>query len=674
MEPLIPQPVSKGPCHVRGATQLSAGDHDFVTDIVVHPDASLEIAAGAHVHFAPGVGLAVMGSLKIMGSETDPVTLGGKNWRGLAILGPQIKGVVLEHLQISGGVGHTWSGEFDEDGVPVFASENGDHAISGGGGFIAATGPEPILMTDVEFTDNAAAHRGGALAALQATLQLTRCTFTDNQARDGGALYLQGAGVEFDTCTFSNNGAELNKGTGGAIVAIETNGRLVTCTFTKNHNGAGGALSCTDSSLTLQECRFEENLALQQGGALQVTGQFLPQLIKGTFAKNQATGAGGAAFVQSQGNRSLTIQECLFEGNLAGEYGGALASGPATRLEITQCTFVGNQGDENSTELAGGALHCGAGSRIGVLGSRFQGNSAHEGGAIACDSRANPDGESVIHVALKETTFDENRAVQSGGAIAVSSHGTLDVGERCKFSTNEAGSGGGAIYIAIGGKILMGATGFTSNRASHGGALAWHGARGRLDGCIFGKNEAREFGGAIAAYAAIYLHSCKFIQNIAQTIGGALWCADADSIIGACTFTANTAGATGGGAIRCEADDGPYQGQNEFSKNLPNDVSYLEKAFPAPSQKNSKHGGSCWIVTAYYGDPYDPHVCAIRAMRDAWLADPRLHAATALLNALYVRGGEGALGRWWRGHLVTEGWVRHFTRLLCRALYTLARR
>lgn len=674
MDLLTPQPVSRGPSHVRTVMQVPAGEHDFMTDIVVHPEGHLEIAAGAQVHFAPGTGLAVMGALKMQGSADEPITLGGKNWRGLAILGPQIKGVVLEHVQISGAVGGAWSGQFDDEGVPVFAAADGEHPIAGGGCFIAATGPEPVLMMDVEFKENAAAHRGGALAALQATLQLTRCAFSNNQSRDGGALYLQGSGVECDACTFTGNGAELNKGEGGAILAIETQGRLTSCTFKKNHNGTGGGLVGTGSPLTIQECRFEENLALQQAGGLHISGQALPQLIKTTFTGNQANLAGGALYAQIQGSRSLMIQECSFENNLTGERGGALASGHGARIEIVKCAFAGNQGGEDAPEIVGGAVHCGAGTRISVTESSFHSNHAHEGGAIACDTSANPEGESVIHLALKETTFDENRAAQSGGAIAISSHGTLDAGERCKFSANEAGSGGGAIHVEVGGKILMVGAGFTSNRASHGGALAWHGARGRLDGCIFGKNEAREFGGAIAAYAAIYLHACKFIQNTAQSIGGALWCAEADAMIGTCVFTANTAGAAGGGAIRCEADDGPYQNQNEFSKNLPDDVAYLEKTYPEKVRKRGKGGSSCWVVTAYYGDPDHPHVCAIRALRSAWLADPRLRPLATGLNRLYLRVGAGAVGRWWSDRLAEAGWERRLTRLLCHALYALARR
>ena len=677
MDILRPQPVSKGPRHICAELQLPAGAVDFMTDIIIHPEACLHIAAGAHVHFAPGTGLAVMGSLKIKGTDADKVTFSGKNWRGLSILGPRVKGIELEYVHVSGAIGGAWSGEFDGDGAPVFAAPGPDNKIRGGGCLIAATGPEPVLMSNIEFQENSASHRGGALAALNATVQLTHCTFTGNLSRDGGALYLNRAGVEIDTCTFTNNGSEQMNGAGGAIAAKETIGRLTTCSFSGNHQGSGGAVALEESPLTIHECSFEENVAQEHGGALILQGKTLPQVIMCTFSENQTTLDGGAIFVHSQGNRALAIGECTFEGNLAGQFGGALASGTDTPLEIAQCVFVGNKGTEDSPGIVGGALHCSAGSRISIIGSRFNGNSAQEGGAIAYDTRGNPEGEPFINLALKETTFAENRAVQSGGAIAVSPHGTLDVGEKCRFSANEAGIGGGAIHVAPGGKIQLIGTGFDSNVANIGGAIAWHGTRGRLDSCIFGKNEAREFGGAIACIGAIYLNSCKFIQNTAQSMGGALWCAEANSMIGACTFTANTAGGSaGGGAIRCEAEEGPYQDRNQFTKNLPNDVAYLKETYPATTRKSGKQGANCWIVTAYYGDPRDPHVCAIRALREEWLADPWMRPGIAWLNDLYLRAGETPPGRWWMAHLHhgRRSPARRLTQLICTGLYALARR
>lgn len=59
----------------------------------------------------------------------------------------------------------------------------------------------------------------------------------------------------------------------------------------------------------------------------------------------------------------------------------------------------------------------------------------------------------------------------------------------------------------------------------------------------------------------------------------------------------------------------------------------------------------CWVVTAYYGDPFDPHVCAIRNLRDQLLAASFIGPLVAQVNVQYHRLGVSPIGSWWAAKL-----------------------
>ena len=63
-----------------------------------------------------------------------------------------------------------------------------------GGGAICLEGRGVTcsIAADVMFTENSAAHRGGAIAVINGTnLSITGITFKRNQANRGGALYIE---------------------------------------------------------------------------------------------------------------------------------------------------------------------------------------------------------------------------------------------------------------------------------------------------------------------------------------------------------------------------------------------------------------------------------------------------------------------------------------------------
>ena len=171
-----------------------------------------------------------------------------------------------------------------------------------------------------------------------------------------------------------------------------------------------------------------------------------------------------------------------------------------TSITISQCTFstncVGIYGDN---------------SHITVNQSAFRMNTANcatksiqplrSGGAIYLNYNAHQvRGRHAQTEALMITnsTFEDNNARQSGGAIYVSGTNVKINGSR--FINNTAQSQGGAVYIA--------STRFTTDGISV------------IDGSEFISNRASIGGGAVYAPASVQISNSAFVGNTARLRGG----------------------------------------------------------------------------------------------------------------------------------------------------------
>jgi predicted outer membrane repeat protein len=165
-------------------------------------------------------------------------------------------------------------------------------------------------------------------------------------------------------------------------------GRAVGFTY----NGKGGGLLAYHAGkkflpredaigfkMTLQNCRFEQNEALE-GGA-----------------------------IYAYGKASLTISNTAFEGNRA-TYGGANLNREGVVVTCRKCSFDGNRASQD-----GGATYEDYGSHVTYDQTRFKGNSArHQGGAIYEISRASQLEATIVDVS--QSTFSRNKA-RDGASI-----------------------------------------------------------------------------------------------------------------------------------------------------------------------------------------------------------------------------------------------------------------
>ena len=331
---------------------------------------------------------------------------------------------------------------------------------------------------------------------------------------------------------------------------------------------ANTAIMVNNSTIALEgEVKFFSN----EDSAIQAIDAFSTIHLAGTVEFTNNTADSGGAILIVAG--SLTIgrkSQTVFKGNHASNFGGAIVSGPHVTVTIAgSVQFINNSAhnggaidSDNSVTIAdnaevvfqgnyatnqGGGISCA--QNVTIAGTvQFLNNSAHQGGAIICNSL-------VIRVDVNaQVIFCGNNVDFAGGAI-FSFQYTIVVAGTVQFINNSALQGGAidsddSVLISlvdntlvtfggntakeIGGAIaarnyvsLDGSVQFINNSASQGGAI---GSAGSVyvvtvdnDSVVFQGNHAKNYGGAIFSKQDLYLSGLvEFVKNSAYQ-GGAIF-------------------------------------------------------------------------------------------------------------------------------------------------------
>jgi hypothetical protein len=290
------------------------------------------------------------------------------------------------------------------------------------------------------------------------------------------------------------------------------------------------------------------------------------------FKNGSTTDQGAAIFNQSKG--TLTVSNCKFEGNVSkktGQHGGgAIYSGPLTKLIVDRSTFTNNQGG------LGGAIR-GLNADMNVTNSSFTGNKAVDrtfgnGGAIHIDSAVGDYGK----ITITNSNFNNNSATLYGGALFNNIYNANQTTvERSKFIGNTAGSGnkgqGGAIW-SMGDGVVKGTktlgvnrstlkiidTTVADNKADTQGGGVWLGEHPNLiitGTTISGNITTKGNGGGLVLGANGYLQMTNStVTNNkalgALTLGGGIVIGSGKANIGNTTISHNVSQWQGGGIVR----------------------------------------------------------------------------------------------------------------------------
>jgi predicted outer membrane repeat protein len=231
-------------------------------------------------------------------------------------------------------------------------------------------------IIDCNFTENHIEGywaRGGAVFTNDRTEpNIINCAFTDNsvagQLASGGALHIDYKSEAHVTdCIFTANQAPK----GGAI-ANDTGATLTNCVFTENRASEGNGGAITGYADSIEDCIFIENSAKDHGGAVYIGARDVSNCV---FMGNTALAGGAYRTFFSSGETKFT--DCLFSGNSAQRWGGAIyESSSRTPIYLFNTTVSGNYAGED-----GGGLYKPA-SNITVYNSILWGNRARHGQQI----------------------------------------------------------------------------------------------------------------------------------------------------------------------------------------------------------------------------------------------------------------------------------------------------
>ena len=413
---------------------------------------------------------------------------------------------------------------------------------------------------------------------------------------NGGALLFnesKTSSVTFNNCDFVNNHST-GSAYGGAICCSKEAdaGVLVFngCKFSKNNSAStGGVIYAKNNtgSISFTDCEFTENTSVNNGGVAWLNPVTSATFTGCTFTSNGVTGdnVGGAMYLS--GATGLTIDECSFIENYAGDRGGALYNSGASTITITDSEFTSNIASANNGNEGAGAIYTSSTPTITIGGKTAAGKtvfknnvSGTSGGAIWAtgtpnvtingatfegnEAKKNEAGAILFKGGtwtIENTTIKNNKAASNGGAIYAYT-GSLTVSQ-CGFegnSTSTTGVGGGAIYVTTGSVLSVDASIFISNTASNknGGAIniastavGMH----KINNTHFAGNGAIE-GGAmfVAAGGTLYMNGCSFSGNLPtkNDTGGVLK-TNATTFINNCSFYENSTGAWQADLIICGA-------------------------------------------------------------------------------------------------------------------------
>ncbi|MEO1517237.1 MAG: T9SS type A sorting domain-containing protein [Bacteroidota bacterium] len=180
----------------------------------------------------------------------------------------------------------------------------------------------------------------------------------------------------------------------GSLQGNRSNPSIVNCTFENNKaiDFGGAVYSIGDflgeASPRFTNCRFVNNVAGEGGGAVynngSLTGNSQPVFIHCLFENNQTDNSGAAIYNNGlSGQASPVLINCTFKNNRSRFYGGGMynlgKSGVSSPV-LTNCIFLRNEG-----EAAGGIYNLGSESGNSspvVTNCTFYGNVANVGACI----------------------------------------------------------------------------------------------------------------------------------------------------------------------------------------------------------------------------------------------------------------------------------------------------
>lgn len=395
--------------------------------------------------------------------------------------------------------------DVDDDFTSAVRADNVIHVLSITAAVTADAAVDGFRIEGGQADGGGSANGGGVFC--QGAPALRNCTFRQNFCTGSGAgLYVAGPGAQgllVEQCRFEKNKAAAPSGnaSGGGILVSNVKGEgiyVALCEFVDNRADWAGGLSIVNSNGVVDGATFSGNFTERQGGGMRVYYQ------------------------EGHDDLYFRVQDCTFENNRASFGGGLyfLLLNERCVIDVLFCNFVGNAVEP---------MLAGWGQSYGGLGIVAAGPPAGD-----------------IDIVIDGCVFEENSSTGNHSAFGLETYGQhidLNLGTST-FRENVN-------------------TGFFAT------AGIWPYASGSVDAvignCLFENNNSPYSAGLdLGPYAGTnhyHVHSCRFLNNHATYLGGALTLfssigSTADFNVSNCEMTGNTAGERAGAIwILTNSDD-----------------------------------------------------------------------------------------------------------------------
>ena len=367
---------------------------------------------------------------------------------------------------------------------------------------------------------------GGALIVTNSTLRCDFCQFNGNSANAGGAIFSErGSNVTLRKSTFASNHAW-------------------DCHYSLCLGGAMYVDVTPDTTITIQNCSFQNNTSSQYGGAVVIakTSHVSYNVYKETsrrdvslsiemsnFFNNRAK-IGGAIYLY---NSNTVILDCTLQQNEATTIGGTIVSNVSSFVILRSSYFAFNEAK------LGGVVSSHSNSTALIEGCDLEHNTAHNnGGTVFAEFNS--------MAVFQSSTFTNNSAkgARGKGGVAVLMSSMVRINDSL-FSNNSATSGG-VLYAQMASYVNIQGSNFVNNNVDHDGTVAFLIERSNIT-VIEGEfihNQAGMEGGAIKTrnWSSITIINSIFAYNSAGVYGGALHIKDSSvAVIIDSQFVSNTA-------------------------------------------------------------------------------------------------------------------------------------
>ena len=261
---------------------------------------------------------------------------------------------------------------------------------------------------------------GGAIYAEGATVNITNCTLTGNEAKSGGAIYAVKKDSTASTVTISGGtiggtGADANKATG-----------------TDSDNGFGGAVFIKGSTVNINGCTLEGNKAKNGGGVYMEGGNCtLNGSLKNNTTTELASSYGGSIYLE---NGTLTMKT------------GAEISGSEASVSGGGVYISARDGGTASFTMEGGTISdCKVSSSNnpvdggGVQGSTGTANFIMQGGSITgCKAESG---------GLTGSPFGGGVCVKNGATFNMTGGSITECKAEINHNAGTPESRGGGVYM-----------------------------------------------------------------------------------------------------------------------------------------------------------------------------------------------------------------------------------